>query len=269
MRVTAKGVLFAGAEGEADGVLVAAVGTGAAQDALGIFHVGPLDHVMDVEAHGAFAGTGQAVGTLGRFGHQAQRRPADQVAQLAAEDHKGRHPADGVAARSAAKDHSQDEKEADDDIVDHVPGRGAGIARDGEGSAAVELIEGVDGMIAAGGDGQGGDAANPGDPDGPLDPVGLAARARLVVDRGSELLQGAGRTGPAAPQPPDEQGSDEHQAEDDKAAVDNALPGAVQDERGGKVVEGDGEEQEGEEQQPLSNPLARWQLLDLHGVRPP
>ena len=117
------------------------------------------------------------------------------------------------------------------------------VQRQGHRHPGLELIQGVHGMIAAGANGQGGDEADPREPDGPLDPVQSTPAGRLVVDGLAELLQGAGRAGPAAPQPAHEKGRQEHQPKDDHATVDDALRGALQDEHGREIVERGGEEE--------------------------
>lgn len=71
-------------------------------------------------------------------------------------------------------------------------------------------------MVAAGTDGQGDDETEPQDLDTPLDPVKPASGGWLGVDGLAELLQGAGRTGPATPRPAHKKGRQEHEPKDDE-----------------------------------------------------
>ena len=78
-------------------------------------------------------------------------------------------------------------------------------------------------MVTAGTDDQDGNERDPRNPDGPFDPVELAAGCEFVVDGLAEFLQSTGWAGPSTPQSSQEQRSEEHQSKYDKTAVDDDL----------------------------------------------
>ena len=227
-----------------------------AQNTLVVFHGASLHHSMDIQAHRTLLRTCLAINALVRVYLYAQSRPPEDVPDPPPDDHKGGHPAHVVASRPPTKDQCQAQEEQDDDVVDHVPGGTSRLDWLRQGHAPFEVVEWINGVIAAGSYGQDGHEANPGDPDAPLDPVELAASGQLVVDGRAELLQPTRRTHPAAPQPTHEQGGYEHQAKDNEAGADDALRCALQDHDGREVVERDGEEQKRHEYQCLADSLS-------------
>ena len=197
-----------------------------------------MDHPVDVQAHLAIAGARATVGAPLGIGLQAQCGSAHQVADLPAQDHKGGHPADVVAAGPPAKQPGQPQEQDDDDVKDDVP---IWLV---QRQATIQHVEGVHRPVAPGRNGQCGDDANPRDPDGPFDPVELAAAGGLAVHGRTELLQSARRAQPAAPEPAGEQGREEQQSKHDETGVDDALRGTGHDDIGRHVVQGDGEQQQ-------------------------
>jgi hypothetical protein len=179
---------LSGTEREADRALWAAVHACAAQDALTVLHVCPLHHPIHVQAHGAVARAGLAVGALFGLCFQAQTRPVHPVSNPTANDHKRRHPADGVAACPSPKDHGKTQEKGKDNVVDHEPGRASAVQWQGHGHTTLELEQWVHSAVATSAYDQDDDEGDPGDPDDPLDPVRLASGGGLVIVSSSITL---------------------------------------------------------------------------------
>jgi len=85
-----------------------------------MLHMARLDQTVHVQAHGAIGGAGQAVGAASRVCFEAQGGPGQGVAQLAAQDHEGRHPADGVTAGAPPHKDRQGNKESNHHVVNDI-----------------------------------------------------------------------------------------------------------------------------------------------------
>ena len=106
-----------------DYILRAIVGAGSTQDAFIVLHISHADHTVYVQAHRAVSRASLAVNALVRLCFQAQRRPLEEIADLPPDDHERRHPADVMATCPPTNDNGKSQKDSDDNVVDHEPGR--------------------------------------------------------------------------------------------------------------------------------------------------
>lgn len=163
-------------------------------------------------------------------------RKVQKSPELCPKDHKGRHPAEVVAEHSFSKQDAGDKDQAHNSVVDDVALDG------GDRNAMFRLKEKVYGYdlsavkIAVNNDGE---------PDKPYYKFYVISPSLLwvlFIDGKSAFLQASRRAEPAAEQPSERYGEQEHKREEDKATVDDSCQPCIYDQGRAEIVEGDGEQ---------------------------
>ncbi len=240
--------------GIGDGALFAAVHTSSAKNALRVLHPLLRHHPLHRETHGAAAGAGVTVNTLVCSRGQSQGWPPEPVAQLAAHNHEGGHPAEMVTKGAFA----EQERRQDDEPDQHAKvDDGALDIADGEPVGG--LVEKVDRVVATRPNGQDNDGAEPRHPDDPFDEIPLGDP--LWPGQKDGLLAAGRGTQPPAITPPQQQRTHQQQQKNDPAPVDDARGTCFENQDWGEVVEGRREQKKGPQEDAFADLLTRF-----HGV---
>ena len=205
---------------------------------------------MDVEAHRTRLRAFLTVDAAAGVGRKAERRPADGVPYLPADDHQDGSRAENAAEAAPAQEVCGSEDREEDEARDHQGAEG----RDRE--PVLRGVEGIDCTDPAGTDEEIREQPKPEHRDAVLDPVAPAVHPALH-DRRADLLPRSHRAEPAAPEARDGKREDEERGKEEHAAGGDAFGRPHQDDDGGDVDERGREEEERDDEQRFPDLLAR------------
>lgn len=200
------------AEGQADGMGRATVGTFAAQDALTVAHIVLLHHIGNLQAHRALPGAPSTADTTSRLRLQVKRGERQSLLEMGAQHHKGRHPADGNAHPPSPGKQSQGGNQRYDGKISGESGDA------GSGNPVVGHVEKINRMKSPGCGESSNNARYPRRPESIFDPPDSSSFDPFIHCKPAGLLQAAPGTDPAAKSAPKNQRRKKQSRKNDKAA---------------------------------------------------